>query len=490
MDRSSRLADLKLVAKYYPVSNYSYPRSETPLPKHDEPSTDRTSVGSNCSVPSMVDDQGSDASADDDYQYHAQGAELWNTFWHAKGHSEMPYDGVRHSAAPAAASSGTRSRSNSQMDLGVQDRGTQSARQSRAPSVTEAWPLVPSCEAPRPETARAACSKGSYSLFPRAPLVQSRPSRTSSLAQSDTAASAFALHHASASAVNLSSLGRDRRPSALNLSAPTRQYNPDLPTPPPLSPFNPFGSSFPEEPSSRAHSPSSPLPHMTQRPSLSNLRHLTTSRMPSQHATQLPHTRLVRAKSSPRLHRDQAGFFTAYTSPPLPPLPSPPLPSWARMPSTDTLPTPPPSATLTPVSRAPSPPRISVFELDSDDEQEDDDTQSFARRFVRGFGGHKKDNSNGTNALTADAASAGHGASKVSLHKRSASDERRPVTSGTASLGRGAMRRARAETLATAVEKLWDRQDEGDRKDKDADKVKVKRQGSDVFGRMLGRRSH
>lgn len=96
MERSGKLADLKLVSKYYPVAqasppsqaqvlNYSYPQPERLSQygrRRSRLSDDRSSVGSEGSNPSLIEDRtDSEASLDDDYQYHAHGAELWDTFW-------------------------------------------------------------------------------------------------------------------------------------------------------------------------------------------------------------------------------------------------------------------------------------------------------------------------------------------------------------------------------------------------------------------------
>ncbi|KAF3765013.1 hypothetical protein M406DRAFT_70478 [Cryphonectria parasitica EP155] len=84
MERPSKLADLKLVNKYYPaqgaVANYSYPSSLKV--------EGRSSVGSQASVPDMVaDDRDSIISTDaadgvdNRDSYHSSGAELWDSFW-------------------------------------------------------------------------------------------------------------------------------------------------------------------------------------------------------------------------------------------------------------------------------------------------------------------------------------------------------------------------------------------------------------------------
>ncbi|KPM34719.1 hypothetical protein AK830_g11852 [Neonectria ditissima] len=170
----SKLADLKLVSKYYPVVNYSYPDRRS----HNGPSrssTDRTSLGSEGSAPGLVDDQaGSETSLEDDYQYHAHANELWDTFWQpvpeikeikeeeeeeeeeAEGGEEKPELRARKSYPALTTSS--------------QQQNPRGPDEARNP----AWPL--------PETYRPRFRKASatYSPFPR--LVT--PPRTTSLAPS------------------------------------------------------------------------------------------------------------------------------------------------------------------------------------------------------------------------------------------------------------------------------------------------------------------
>ncbi|KAK0387896.1 hypothetical protein NLU13_4141 [Sarocladium strictum] len=77
MERPSKLADLTLVSKYYPVANYSYPRKDG---SRSSSPTHRSSLGSEGSAPGLVDDD-SEASFDDDYQYNSHASEIWDTFW-------------------------------------------------------------------------------------------------------------------------------------------------------------------------------------------------------------------------------------------------------------------------------------------------------------------------------------------------------------------------------------------------------------------------
>ncbi|KAK3330527.1 hypothetical protein B0H66DRAFT_66155 [Apodospora peruviana] len=70
------------VALHKPIrmSNYSYSRADYPLPTRPEDEDFRGSFGSDCSMPGMVEDSGSDDSAEDDYQHRITGAELWDRF--------------------------------------------------------------------------------------------------------------------------------------------------------------------------------------------------------------------------------------------------------------------------------------------------------------------------------------------------------------------------------------------------------------------------
>ncbi|KAM0323151.1 hypothetical protein ACHAQA_009001 [Verticillium albo-atrum] len=114
LDRQTKLAHLQLVSKYYGYSNYSLPRAEgtqqhnpyrraghsysesnecvaesmdcTPLAFPNLRSVSRpqsrSSLASNGSTPSLIDDQSdSEVSHDDDYQYHASTSQLWDSFW-------------------------------------------------------------------------------------------------------------------------------------------------------------------------------------------------------------------------------------------------------------------------------------------------------------------------------------------------------------------------------------------------------------------------
>ncbi|KAJ3540368.1 hypothetical protein NM208_g5094 [Fusarium decemcellulare] len=158
MERSSKLADLKLVSKYYPVTNYSYPQQPERLSQYGKGlfPNDRASLGSEGSAPGLIDDRtDSEASLDDDYQYHAHAAELWDSFWLPTKTKDLELRPRKQ--YPALIPS-------------PQHRRRQ-AEERRIP----AWPLP---DTPRPRNRKPAAT---YSPFPK-PLAL--PPRTTSLVPS------------------------------------------------------------------------------------------------------------------------------------------------------------------------------------------------------------------------------------------------------------------------------------------------------------------
>jgi hypothetical protein len=87
---SGKLVDLTLISKHYPVANYSYPHKAS-ASNHcysnsgcssNSSHRGRESLGSEGSAPGLIEDRtDSEASLDDDYQYHAHTTELWDSFW-------------------------------------------------------------------------------------------------------------------------------------------------------------------------------------------------------------------------------------------------------------------------------------------------------------------------------------------------------------------------------------------------------------------------
>lgn len=178
MGKPSKLADLKLVNKYYPpnsngITNYSYRSPKLDTTFQFELPVGRSSVGSDASVPSMEDDQESIVFPDGDDKsfYHASGAELWDKFWedpfweaNAK-EAKREADGItrehRHESYPALIPSPDESLPKDQYFLGrhVAESGVTVMESS----FTCSWPLV---VAEPPSSPRPVTPKVTYSLFP------------------------------------------------------------------------------------------------------------------------------------------------------------------------------------------------------------------------------------------------------------------------------------------------------------------------------------
>ncbi|KAM7191025.1 hypothetical protein V8F33_009142 [Rhypophila sp. PSN 637] len=159
------------------VSNYSYPRPESPfffIPQYE---VRRGSTGSDDSMPGMIEDQGSDVSTEDDYQSQGIGGDLWDSFWQARVHEEL--GGARQYPAllettqvPLTSQEGQRDRAGSQL----------SQRDST-------WPLPLTTSSPnkRQTSSKAPPPRASYSLFPsKHDGPPTTPPRRSSLPKEST----------------------------------------------------------------------------------------------------------------------------------------------------------------------------------------------------------------------------------------------------------------------------------------------------------------
>ncbi|EFY89108.1 hypothetical protein MAC_04883 [Metarhizium acridum CQMa 102] len=168
MDRSyGKLVDLTLVSKYYPVANYSYPRKDSTSPtsatfscnsryssNSSSSSRGRESLGSEGSAPGLIEDRtDSEVSVDDDYQYHAHTAELWDSFWPHHESTKANHDSfsVPDKQYPALIPSPRVKKQ--YMCLGER--------------IPPSWPLATASAAPsRTQTRKAAAT---YSPFPKPP---------------------------------------------------------------------------------------------------------------------------------------------------------------------------------------------------------------------------------------------------------------------------------------------------------------------------------
>lgn len=179
MGKPSKLADLKLVNKYYPpngVTNYSYrsPKLDTTF-QQSERQVGRSSVGSDASVPDMVDDQESIIFTDGDDKsfYHASGAELWDKFWEDPfweanaEEAKREADGItqklinKHGSYPALIPSPEESLPKDHYFFSR--HGAEARISVIESSFTCAWPLI---VAEPPSSPRPVTPKITYSLFP------------------------------------------------------------------------------------------------------------------------------------------------------------------------------------------------------------------------------------------------------------------------------------------------------------------------------------
>jgi hypothetical protein len=481
MERQSRLADLKLVAKYYPVSNFSYPaRQDTAAAaavqyQQWQDGTERGSFGSDCSLPGMVDDRGSDISTEDDYQYHVSGAELWDSFWQANSPEENETEDVlkeqreserqgeedEQQRYPALIPSpATRKHQNRNIGIygteqedsddescygsdGDDKADDNSPAKSQTSVAAPAWPLKPSSPLKStPSTPTKVTTKPAvYSLFPQtrkpapAPSRPVLPPRKSSLPPTPTQPRATAPQRASN--LSLPSIPAHQHPAAssttdliladyLALQQQQQQHHAESRPPPPvLAPtgipdgYLPIaGSGSP----TRAHF-ANPQPFARAR--ATTLASPQPSPSPSRPASPAP---------VPVPYYRPVSPFTRGADEHPPPAPPPP------------------------------PQPVSAFDDDSDSERSGREGESsFARRLVRGLGG------------------------------RSASETRR--SGKGADVARSQLARARAGTVtATAAAAASGgpvSPDAGEgKRGRGKERPKMARKESDVLGRMLGRWNH
>ncbi|KAH6854967.1 hypothetical protein B0I37DRAFT_43783 [Chaetomium sp. MPI-CAGE-AT-0009] len=433
------------------VANFSYPRTDfIHLYREEQPSA-RDSQGSQSSAPPLVEDHGSDMSAaEDDPQLSAANVKMWKN-WHAKektmegaergavtnstGHQQQP-------ANPPGSSPTTRCPPSSGSQSGQKDRGVVVPR-----------PEQQGPHAPKPPP------RASYSLFPSpsvckkrvapAPLQTPTVLQQAGLAPSPVSPS-FPTPASSRGGVTdwINHPTATSRPGVSTTKAPGPVYCGSIaasssdsvplllrspgPTPPRSPPSTSSSSEGPRwsfEPEPRK----SPPPETTPRDF--SLAKKTTRSSPS----------------LANLARAQRQGETLEPLPPKPPTPTgihnrplPPLP-------TDRLPSSPP-------------PNVSVFEIDTDGEDEtgnvrpsSGETKNFARRFMHGLVHH--------HSSYHDRLDQGQG--QLADHKRSVSDEG-PTTAtrssaapapakdrGSGGSGGGTGRSGISRTLNAAARYRW-----------------------------------
>lgn len=225
MAKPNKLADLKLVNKYYPPSGlntYSHRSPKLDTTFQFERPVGRSSVGSDASVPDMVDDRESIIFTDeeDKNSYHLSGAELWDKFWEDPfweanaEEAKRDADGVthkiinRHASYPALIPSPAESLPKDQYFLG--HREAKAGDSAIKPFLICTWPLA---VAEPPTSPRPVTPKASYSLFPRqtptSPAILNLSPRKPNYTPRTT--SPWSSPENNDSTVSLNSLGRSSR---------------------------------------------------------------------------------------------------------------------------------------------------------------------------------------------------------------------------------------------------------------------------------------
>ncbi|KAK3354905.1 hypothetical protein B0H65DRAFT_28723 [Neurospora tetraspora] len=424
---------LQVITAYPPqsqTSNYSYPLSGT--------SPGRESVGSDISsVPSMIEDHGSDISTEDEYQYHhtSRSGGLWNCFWNnTQAHEKdfqtasTPARPISHHAGSTADSTPERKKSSSRPTLASSRPDNGFAQDNNQ------WPLTPpytSHSHQVPRTFNKPLPTSTYSLFPPTPPTADSehsssvppPPRRSSLARPWTSDTLRLSEQTPPPPTRTpvvqmcrkSSLGRKRKlggePLAVTVCSPSPRSTTTTTTTtaslvfrarPSIIPVPSSTSNLSQQMASAAYHPteSSSLyphaPHLTptdfRRPSLTNLRRNSRGASFPRPPGSRDHHQQQPTRAHQPHHHQQKQQQQGLEERPLPPLPlsvqpqqrpqrpsrsSPPSPVVFPVPPTSPLPPlqppPPPPSTLAP---APPPPVVSVFETDSDDEDSDSDSSS------------------------------------------------------------------------------------------------------------------
>lgn len=174
MDRHSKMAEIKLVSKYYPVGNYSYPRNEDgSVPTSQNSPTiarrDRCSVGSESSAPGLIDDRADSEVSHEDDDY-SQAGELWNSFWRPGG--EWRLEDATHEV-DLLFSAKESSDGYAALIPCPQHRRVPSQKSAVVDENTPAWPL------PKPHAECGTSVRKPVAKYSAFPSVKARPQRSS-----------------------------------------------------------------------------------------------------------------------------------------------------------------------------------------------------------------------------------------------------------------------------------------------------------------------
>lgn len=467
MEKSTKLADLKLVNKYYPsVSNYSYPRHDANATHRcEQPVTGRSSVGSECSVPEMVEDQESDISIEDTNQSHIAGDETFDSFWEdsesfwgieaGEKSSAVLIGPITHSAALQQDASRT-------VPDGGRHHTPQRSLQDVKYDAEPCWPLAaaePSV-VPTPKP-----SKPSYSLFPpptaQNGLVLRRPAGQM---KSDAPWDARKQFPSTAA---LSLTNRRKKPRKLHLPASDGAISYDSSL---LTQSAPGTPTFLISPTAVAFSRRSQQTLPSQRNFSLSRTHSDVKLVhdtPGDSSSQIPPTQLViptqpsdvpRGRQTHQRTQSQLRQSISVTDIPSTPRITPsPVDSTApqQTPSGASRPT-------TPLTQQTVMP-VSVFDFDSDSESDTDSAANFARRIVK----------------------------NLTPHKRSRSASAAPRSRKGSDIAKEQLRRIRAETVASTGDVTPTTADGPEAEDKENEGPALpvlRKQKSEVFGTIFGRK--
>lgn len=417
------------------MSNFSYPRTDFVHIYQPNRTHGRGSLGSDCSAPPMVEDHGSDFSTEDDHYYYIALGEFLDSFRHIQIPGEMKAEEYLAQTKPTVGTpeSGRDGETAMMQENMLMPPARPPSSESEKRLVSRPLNRV-SPEPHRPRTPKRP-PRVSYSLFPSTDSDKRRPAAPplSLLKRAPGAEPSTQVSRRTATDAK----GNPGSHDITNQPSPSRAATPHPPLGDsiaasssdsiPLLLRDATSSPEPSPPissgegSSRSGSPVSPrypwLRTGRRTPSINNLRDDSLPKGSGRSSPALARLSMKYGRTQPQARDPQCQ--TQATANPILARPLPPLPSAKE-------------------ERPPSPPQVSVFETDSDDEADDGGTKRFARRLMHGLvhhhhhHHHHDDTSHGGRNRNSGFAD----------HKRSASDDGPTASSGKGSGGRHGISRA------------------------------------------------
>ncbi|KAL2198537.1 hypothetical protein P885DRAFT_32162 [Corynascus similis CBS 632.67] len=404
------------------IANFSYPRAGSIHFCPKEQPAIRSSQGSDSSPPQLVEDHGSDLSAEDDFHYRISEVNSWNS-WHMREEQRREPNNY---SAPIDAAGPHRDTSQGPATKREDFPTTGNLLDSACPSGQPARRDVSSSPVQSPRPPRTP-TKTRYSLFPSPTDPSKRnfvPAQTSTTSRPPGLEASPLSHHFpspprfrmaaadgknKAAAVSRPGSSRAPTPSSMHGVSIAASSSDSIPlllrSPGPTPPHSPSTRTSSDCPK---HLPFEPKGCSPQHTSLPNSLSRTTTRSSPSLANLAQTQRQVHPPGLPTKDMHPSTPVGLYRDRPLPPLP---------------------------VERCPSPPQISVFETDSDDEDDDNSqptspqsARNLARRFMHGLVHHN----NHHNDHRGPDKRKGKSPVLRSDHKRSISDDGSPTSSSAA----------------------------------------------------------